>query len=89
MSAGINGDRVLSVMVKELSNYIRQTSSVNVSRAVNIMLSRKIYALLKNKKTGLDKIVLYAGLDKQSVIDGRRYYWYLFKGECYEKEQFN
>ncbi len=88
MSAGINGDRVLSVMLKELSNYIRQTS-VNVSRAVNIMLSRKIYTLVKNKKNGLDKIELYAGLDKQSVINGRRYYWDLFKGECYEKEQFN
>ena len=75
MSAGINGDRVLSVMLKELSNYIRQTSSVNVSRAVNIMLSRMIYTLVKNKKNGLDKIVLYAGLEKQSVIN--------------EKEQFN
>lgn len=53
------------------------------------MLSREIYILVKNKKYGLDKIVLYAGLDKQSVINGRRYYWELFKGECYEKEQFN
>ena len=53
---------------------------------LNIILSRKIYILVKNNKLGLDKIVLYAGLDKESVINGRRYYWDLFKGECYEKE---
>lgn len=54
--------------------------------ALNTILSRKIYILVKNKKPGLDKIVLYAGLVKESVINGHRYYWDLFKGECYEKE---